>query len=122
MGGPDYSRGTSAPVIRLILDLLKRNNWWVSLSNGDLRSKTGEPWDDAVAFGRLLYEAAPDRCLWGTDWPHVHRFIHPGHGHGRAEINADYEFKRVALLERYVPDGAARDRVLADNPARFFGF
>ena len=80
--GPDYRRGTSAPVIRLMLDLLKNDNWWIGLSNGDLRSQAGYPWDDAVEFGRLFYEAAPDRCLWGTDWPHVHRFIRPG-GHDR---------------------------------------
>jgi predicted TIM-barrel fold metal-dependent hydrolase len=51
----------------------------------------------------------------------VHRFIKPGHdaasGHG-----IEHEFKIVELLERYVPDRAARDRVLVDNPARFFGF
>jgi 2-pyrone-4,6-dicarboxylate lactonase len=121
LGGPDLARGTSVPVVRLILDLLKNENWWIGLSNGDLRSQTGEPWDDAVPFGRLYYEAAPDRCMWGTDWPHVHRFIHPpkdSHaGHG-----LDHEFKIVDLLERFVPDRAARDRVLVDNPARFFGF
>ena len=52
MGGPDYRRGTSAPVIRLMLDLLKNDNWWIGLSNGDLRSQAGDPWDDAVEFGR----------------------------------------------------------------------
>lgn len=120
IGGPDFSNGTSAPVIRMLLDLLKQENWWVSLSNGDLRSKLGPPWDDAVPFGRAFYEAAPDRCIWGTDWPHVHRFIRPSHGH--EQIDAAYEMQRVGLLERYVPDRAARDRVLVDNPARFFGF
>ena len=119
MGGPDYRRGTSAPVIRLMLDLLKNDNWWIGLSNGDLRSQAGYPWDDAVEFGRMLYEAAPDRCLWGTDWPHVHRFIRPG---GHDDHGIDHEFKIVALLERYVPDRAARDRILVDNPAKFFGF
>jgi predicted TIM-barrel fold metal-dependent hydrolase len=121
LGGPEYNRGTSAPVIRLLLDLLKNDNWWVGLSNGDLRSQSGYPWDDAVKFGRLFYEAAPDRCLWGTDWPHVHRFIRPSKD-GHADHGIDHEFKLVALLERYVPDRQARDRVLVDNPARFFGF
>jgi predicted TIM-barrel fold metal-dependent hydrolase len=121
MAGPDVARGTSAPVIRLILDLLKNDNWWIGLSNGDIRSQTGAPWDDVVPFGRLFYEAAPDRCLWGTDWPHVHRFIRPPKdGHG--EVGENHEMKLVGLLERYVPDRAARDRVLVDNPARFFGF
>jgi predicted TIM-barrel fold metal-dependent hydrolase len=121
MGGPDYRRGTSQPAIRLILDLLANDNWWIGLSNGDLRSQTGYPWDDAVEFGRLFYAAAPDRCLWGTDWPHVHRFIRPETA-GHSDYGPDHEFKRVALLERYVPDRQARDRVLVDNPAKFFGF
>ena len=121
LGGPVAERGTSAPVMRMLLDLLKNENWWVGLSNGDLRSQQTEPWSDMVAFGRMFYEAAPDRCMWGTDWPHVHRFIRPGKdphaGHG-----VDHEFKIVDLLERYVPDRQARDRVLVENPARFFGF
>jgi predicted TIM-barrel fold metal-dependent hydrolase len=121
IGGPNVSRGTSVPVIQLILDLLKNDNWWVSLSNGDLRSQTGEPWGDVVPFGRLLYDAAPDRSLWGTDWPHVHRFIRPD-AHGHSDYGVEHQMKRVALLERYVPDRAARDRVLVDNPTRFFGF
>ena len=121
LGGPDYKRGTSQPAMRLILDLLKNDNWWVGLSNGDLRSQMPYPWDDAPEFGRLLYQAAPNRCMWGTDWPHVHRFIRPDKD-GHSDYGSDHEFKRVALLERYVPDRAARDRVLVDNPARFFGF
>jgi predicted TIM-barrel fold metal-dependent hydrolase len=121
MGGPDVRRGTSAPVIRLILDLLANDNWWIGLSNGDLRSQAGFPWDDMVEFGRLFYEAAPDRCMWGTDWPHVHRFIWPDKDE-HSDYGVDHQLKRVALLERYVPDRQARDRVLVDNPARFFGF
>ena len=121
LGGPDVHRGTSAPVIRLLLELLKNENWWVGLSNGDLRSQAGEPWNDAAEFGRLFYDAAPDRCMWGTDWPHVHRFIHPDKD-GHSDYGVEHEMKRVALLERYVPDRQARDRVLVDNPARFFGF
>ena len=121
MGGPNYRRGTSQPAMRLILDLLKRENWWIGLSNGDLRSAMPYPWDDAVEFGRLLYQSAPDRCLWGTDWPHVHRFIRPDKD-GHSDYGVDHEFERVALLERYVPDRQARDRVLVDNPAKFFAF
>jgi 2-pyrone-4,6-dicarboxylate lactonase len=122
IGAVDYRRGTSQPAMRLILDLLAKDNWWIGLSNGDLRSHTGYPWDDAVEFGRALYQAAPDRCVWGTDWPHVHRFIHPPKdGHGDIGSVA-HELKLIDLLARYVPDRAARDRVLVDNPARFFGF
>jgi 2-pyrone-4,6-dicarboxylate lactonase len=120
MGGPDYRRGAAHPAIRLTLDLLKNGNWWIGLSNGDLRSQSGYPWDDAVEFGRLFYKVAPDRCLWGTDWPHVHRFIRADKEH--SDYGVDHEFKRVALLERYVPDRRARDQILVDNPSRFFSF
>lgn len=120
MGGPDYRRGTAQPAIRLILDLLAKGNWWIGLSNGNLRSQLGYPWDDAVEFGRLFYNAAPDRCMWGTDWPHVHRFIRPEHE--RSDYSIDHELRGIGLLERYVPDRRARNQVLVDNPARFFGF
>lgn len=121
LGGPDVRRGTEHPAIRLIVELLQKGNWWIGLSNGDLRSQSGSPWDDAVAFGRLFYESAPDRCLWGTDWPHVHRFMRPDKD-GPSLYDVDHEMARVALLERYLPDRAARDRVLVDNPSRLFDF
>jgi 2-pyrone-4,6-dicarboxylate lactonase len=123
MAAPDYRRGTAQPVMRLVLDLLRKDNWWVSLSNGDVRSHVGYPWDDAVEFGRMLYEAAPDRCLWGTDWPHVHRFIRPHkEGAGHPAYGIEHERRLLALLDRYVPDRAALKRVLVDNPRLFFGF
>ena len=121
MGALDYRRGPSQPAMRLILDLLAKDNWWIGLSNGELRSHMGYPWDDAVEFGRLFYQAAPERCMWGTDWPHVHRFIRPDKD-GHSDYGVEHQFARIALLERYVPDRQARDRVLVDNPARFFGF
>jgi 2-pyrone-4,6-dicarboxylate lactonase len=121
MGGLDYRRGTDQPAAKLILELLKKENWWIGLSNGDNRSHQGEPWDDAVPFGRLFYDAAPERCMWGTDWPHVHRFIRP-HEAPVSDYGFEHEMKRIGLLERYVPNRMARDHVLVNNPARFFGF
>jgi 2-pyrone-4,6-dicarboxylate lactonase len=121
MGGLDYDRGASQPVVRLILDLLAKESWWIGLSNGDLRSHAGPPWDDAVEFGQLFYRVAPDRCVWGTDWPHVHRFIRPDKD-GHSDYGVEHELARVELLQRYVPDRAARDRVLVDNAAKLFGF
>ncbi len=120
IGGPNVANGTAAPVILMLLDLLKKENWWVLLSNGDLRSKQGEPWNDVVPFGRAFYEAASDRCMWGTDWPHVHRFIHP-HEAGDSDYGAAHEMKRLDLLASYLPDRDALNRVLVDNPMRFYG-
>jgi 2-pyrone-4,6-dicarboxylate lactonase len=111
MGRLDFTRGTDQPACRLIVDRLKHSNWWIMLSNGDRSSGADAPWDNAPPFGRLFYDAAPERCVWGSDWPHVH--------YPRA-IPPDAEL--VGLLRRYVPDDAAFKGVLVDNPARLFGF
>ena len=99
MGGPDYRRGADHPSVRLILDLLANGNWWIGLSNGDLRSHAGYPWNDAVEFGRMYYEAAPDRCLW------VHRLA------ARASLHAARQGWPVRLRPR--PRNAARRAVRA---------
>lgn len=112
MGHLDFAKGTDQPAMRLILDMLKREDRWIMLSNGHRGSATGRPWDDAVAFGRLYYETAPDRCIWGSDWPHI------GSRGGPMPDDADL----LSLALRYLPDAAAVRRVLVDNPARLFGF
>ncbi len=121
MGGPDVERGTSVPVVRLILDLLKNDNWWVGLSNGDLRSKVPYPWTtwrcSAACTTRRRRTAAcgapTGRMCIGSSVPT--RTAIPN-------TASPTSFAAMSLLERYVPDQAARDRVLVDNPARFFGF
>lgn len=111
MGHLEFKNGFSDPAYAVAMDLIKRDNWWILLSNGD-RSSAGEyPWDDAVEFGRRMYEAAPDRCVWGTDWPHL--------AYSKKMPN---DAELVELLYRYLPDAQARQRVLVDNPARLYGF
>jgi predicted TIM-barrel fold metal-dependent hydrolase len=69
-------------------------------------------WDDAVPFGRALIAAAPDRTVWGTDWPHPQ-------WHKRMMNDAE----TVELLYRYVDHDAGLIRkILVDNPARLYGF
>jgi predicted TIM-barrel fold metal-dependent hydrolase len=62
-------------------------------------------------FAAAFAEAAPDRCLWGTDWPH------PGVS---AEMPNDGML--IDLLAEWVPDAARRQRILVDNPALLYGF
>lgn len=104
----DFAAGVSQPDFRLLLDLIRSEGWWILLSNGHRRSAAGAPFDDMVDYGAALYEAAPDRALWGTDWPHV------------TETRKVVERDNLPLLRRYMPDGKAWQAVLADNPARLF--
>ena len=107
----DFRLGVDQPACKLLVDRLKNGNWWVMLSNGDRSSNGDPPWDIAVPFGQLLFNAAPDRCIWGSDWPHVH--------YPRAmPVDGDL----IELARRYVPDDAAFKRLMVDNPARLFGF
>ena len=69
----------------LVLDLLRRENFWVLLSNGARMSAQASGWHDVVPIGRELYAAAPDRCMFGTDWPHTHSHNEGGGGSGEEE-------------------------------------
>jgi predicted TIM-barrel fold metal-dependent hydrolase len=97
----------------LVLDLLKRENFWVLLSNGARMSAQASGWDDVVPIGQELYAAAPERALFGTDWPHTHSH-HAGGGPQESEL--------IGLFDRFLPDAAARQAVLVDNPAKLYGF
>jgi predicted TIM-barrel fold metal-dependent hydrolase len=96
----------------LLLELVGQDNWWIKLSNGDRISNAGLPYDDVVAVGRALAEAVPGRAIWGTDWPHVLY---------RKEWMVN-DGDLVDLLARYVPNEAARNRILVDNPQELYGF
>jgi predicted TIM-barrel fold metal-dependent hydrolase len=101
------------PAWRTVVELLRRENVWMLLSNGQRVSAQAAPWSDMVPLGHELYATAPDRCIFGTDWPHTH---------SQKEGGGPEEHVLVDLLDRYLPDEAARRAVLVDNPARLHGF
>jgi 2-pyrone-4,6-dicarboxylate lactonase len=104
----DFQAGVQQTDFRQMIDVIAGENWWILLSNGHRRSAAGPPFDDIVDYGAALYETAPQRSLWGTDWPHV------------TETRAVDEKANLDLLWRFLPDEAAWRNVLADNPARLF--
>ena len=113
MGHADFSAGLSSPTCRWLIDRLKNHGWWLMLSNGSRLSSMTERWDDAVPFGAAYVAAAPDRMIWGSDWPHVRW--------RKSRMPNDAEL--VELLYRYVDhDQELIERVLVRNPARLHGF
>ena len=113
MGHLDLSRGTGQPACRWLIDRLRNDNWWMMLSNGNSDSKMETGWDDAVPFGKAFVAAAPDRMIWGSDWPHT--------GWRKQRMLNDAE--AVELLYRYVDnDPGLLQRILVANPARLHGF
>jgi 2-pyrone-4,6-dicarboxylate lactonase len=113
MGHVDFSAGLSSPTLLWLVDRLKNHGWWLMLSNGSRLSTMTEGWDDAVPFGAAFVEAAPDRMIWGSDWPHVRW----------RKNRMPNEAELVELLYRYVDhDRDLIERVLVRNPARLHGF
>jgi 2-pyrone-4,6-dicarboxylate lactonase len=108
MGDFDASAGAGSPDWQLILGLV-RDGAWVKLS-GAYRL-TDPPYAATAPFARQLAEAAPDRCLYGSDWPH------PGFW-GPMPNDGDL----VDLLADWVPDERARRAILTSNAHRLYGF
>ena len=97
--------------VRLALDLFKSGNVWIKLSHTYLASSEMPPYPNLRRLADQLIEAAPDRLVWGTDWPHAEspRFI-PNDG------------DLIDALAVWVPDEPVRRRILVDNPGVLYGF
>ena len=112
--------GLGQPAFRLLLELMKDDRYWVKLCSFDKISAVPQahvegslPFMDMVPFAQAVIEAAPDRVIWGTDWPHGNTFT-PGRTPNEGDL--------LDLLALIAPDQALRQRILVDNPARLFGF
>jgi predicted TIM-barrel fold metal-dependent hydrolase len=88
---------------------------WVKIAAVDKLSKQPYPFRDAAEIASKLVEAAPERVIWGTDWPHPDR---RGLRHGVVPDDSDL----AALIPSYAPSAALQRKLLVDNPARLYGF
>ena len=75
-------------------------------------SSQSYPFADVIPFAQALIAAAPDRMVWGSDWPHVGLY-EPGDRPDVGEI--------LDSLADYTSDEALQKRILVENPARFYG-
>jgi D-galactarolactone isomerase len=99
----------------VILKLLDQGNAWVKLSGAYLRSTVGPPsYSDMSELARAFVRAAPERMLWGSDWPHVVASA------GETAMPDDAEL--FDLLLEWAPDEVTRRKILVDNPAELYGF
>ena len=106
----DPDGGPSADGYGALRRLLDGGNTWVKLSGAYMRS-TAPAYADTLVLAQALVRAAPERLVWGSDWPHT--TAAPG-----TVNDADL----VDLLRAWAGSDAAMDRILVDNPARLYGF
>jgi 2-pyrone-4,6-dicarboxylate lactonase len=106
-------RPLSDPDAQTILRTLREDeNCWVNLYSFYQRSATGAPaYADMIPIARALVEAAPDRVVWGTNWPHV-----------VIEVPEPDNVDLIDFLFDAFPEEDLRNRILAGNPARLYGW
>jgi len=111
MGRVKAAGGLEQPAFRTLLGWMKQENFWVKVCGAERVSSMGPPFTDAVPFAQALIAAAPERILWGTDWPHPNVGAHmPNDG------------DLVDLFAQMAPDPAIQRKILVENPARLYGF
>lgn len=111
MGRVPAAAGLEQEPFQRLLQLAELENCWVKICGAERISSAGPPFTDAAPFARALIEAAPDRVLWGTDWPHPNIKKHmPNDG------------DLVDLIPLFAPDEALQRQILVENPARLYGF
>ncbi len=123
MGLPDAAAGIGQPGFQAVLRLLARTHIWVKLAGADRITRTSGRLRDAIPFIRALAAAAPERLVWGSDWPHIG--FHSGRQVQGDAVLAHRELDAGELLDvlsEAVPDRQARRAILAGNPARLYGF
>jgi predicted TIM-barrel fold metal-dependent hydrolase len=111
MGRPDPRKGVDAPGFQALIRLLKSGRGWAKLSAPYRTSRQEPPYHDITPFAQALVAAAPDRVVWGSDWPHV-----------LLETTMPDDGDLVDQIAVWVPDAALRTRILVDNAERLYGF
>jgi predicted TIM-barrel fold metal-dependent hydrolase len=104
--------GITDPTFAMVSALLKKGKAWVKLSGAYADTKVGPPtYADSTEVARAYVKLAPQRLVWGSDWPH------PSERGTKPDDALLFD-----LLSQWAPDESTRRRILVDNPARLYGF
>jgi len=108
MGLMPVEEGINGESFGRLAELLQDDKFWVKISGAERLTRAGPPYTDVDEIARELLRIAPDRTLFGTDWPHPNMTTHsPDDGQ---------------LVDRLVSicDQAELQKVLIDNPTRLY--
>lgn len=108
-GGVKAGLGLDHPQFHALLGLLDTGRAWIKVCSYRV-SSTGQPWADPAPNVKAFVARYPDRCVWGTDWPHPQMNPSP-----EAGLMLDQFFE-------WVPEAATRHRILVDNAVKLYGF
>ena len=112
LGHPPLPAGIAHPSHGIIRGLIDRGRTWVKLSGAYANSRVGPPYPEATKIAQAFVKAAPERMVWGSDWPH------PSESPGGKPDDA----KLFDLLSEWAPAAATRRRILVENAETLYGF
>jgi predicted TIM-barrel fold metal-dependent hydrolase len=113
MGRIPKDVGVDHPAFKVIGKLIDKGNTWVKISGAYMDTKVGPPtYADSTKLAQAFVKAAPERMVWGSDWPHPTE---------KADAKPN-DAILVDLLTEWAPDEKTRNRILVDNPATLYGF
>jgi predicted TIM-barrel fold metal-dependent hydrolase len=104
--------GVDQPAMKAVLKMLDTGRVWLKLSGPMRCTKQNVLYPEVTPLAHVLVRHAPERLVWGSDWPHVNL-------DGR-EMPNDGDL--LDLMLEWVPDAATRKRILVDNPCKLYGF
>jgi 2-pyrone-4,6-dicarboxylate lactonase len=104
--------GVAAPGFKALIELMRRGNTWMKISGANRVSASDlPPYDDVKPMARALIEAAPERIMWGTDWPHPNKYVvNPNDG------------DLVDAFGDWVADETMQRKIMVDTPAKLYRF
>jgi predicted TIM-barrel fold metal-dependent hydrolase len=103
--------GDQSEVLDMVKRLIDSGRAWVKLSGAYLETRIGAPtYADVQPIARALILYAPDRCVWGSDWPHP------------TEQKKPDDAALLDLLTEWSTNDETRHRILVDNPETLYGF
>jgi predicted TIM-barrel fold metal-dependent hydrolase len=113
LANPPLPAGADHPSHAIVRGLIDKGRTFVKLSGAYANSKVGPPaYPEATKIAQAFVKAAPQRLVWGSDWPHP----------ALPDNNKPDDALLFDLMSEWAPDEATRNRILVDNPATLYGF
>lgn len=111
MGHVPEPAGVSHPVVTVIRRLVDKGRTWVKLSVTYDNTRDGPPsYRDITRVAQAYVKAAPERMVWGSNWPHPNESVKPD------------DAALFDLMAQWAPNPKTRNRILAENPEALYGF
>jgi D-galactarolactone isomerase len=106
--------GINDPLFGKVRGLIDKGKTWVKLSGAYADTKVGSPtYTDSTAVAQAYVKAAPERLVWGSDWPH------PSERDPKPKPD---DAVLIDLMLVWAPDEAVRNRIFVDNAAKLYDF